>query len=386
MRVLIHCPFVLQTNTGITRYVLGLIRALASFDSTNEYSLLWPPNAPFPDLLPRNFHVIPLIIAGGGGEGHPLSRIVRETGFLRRVRRKFAFDVFHSPHSYLPFFVPTPTVLTLADLRVLRHPETFSRTRGLFLSRIIPYSLRRATIVAAMSQTTRAEVFALVKGVKENRVRVAYPGVDDRWFLPVDKLAVDALTQRLGLHSPFVLAVGTQEPHKNLPRLIEAFAQTRLLENPERQICLVGSTFSTGASDDVSQAISRVGVEGVTVTPGVLSDDELRGLYSRASLLAFPSLYEGFGYPPLEAMAVGTPVVTARASCLPEIVGDAAELVNPLAAGDIANGLLRVLTDDSRRSDLVGKGTRRVRRYTWQNHAGEMVQSYWDAANGVLSS
>ncbi len=378
MRVALHTPFVVQQNTGIARYIFGLLRGLAAVDRETEYVCFWPSNAPWPAAdLPPNFSAVPLTIAGG----NPVARVLKEQRWMRDVYRQQPFDVIHSPFGYLPPRLPAPSVVTIHDCRWRRYPRTFSRLRGQFLRWAMPASIRRARVTLASSHATQQEIFSLVKRAPgPDRVRVAYPGVDERWFTPVNRQTVADVRRRLDLPARFVLAVSTREPHKNLPRLLDAFAQLRQGDAHIRLV-LAGATFATGRSDDVGQIISRLGLKDVTQSLGIVDDVDLPGVYAAASVFAFPSLYEGFGYPPLESMAVGTPVVTSRASCLPEVCGEtAAELADPLDPADIARALVRVLTDEARQAEMTAAGPARAARYRWDEHARAVIAAYRDAA------
>jgi len=380
MRVALHTPFVVQQNTGIARHIFGLLRGLAAVDRETEYVCFWPPSVPFPADLPPNFSALPLTIAGG----NPVARVLREQRWMQTVYRERPFDVIHSPFGYLPPRPPAPSVVTIHDCRWLRYPRTFSRLRGAFLRWAMPFSIRHARVTLALSQATRQEIFALVKNAPgPDRVRLAYPGVDERWFAPLDREKASEVRRRLALPDRFVLAVSTREPHKNLPRLLEAVALVRK-GDPDLRLVLAGATFATGRSDPIEQTVARLGLGDVTQAMGIVDDADLPAVYASASVFCFPSLYEGFGYPPLEAMAVGTPVVTSRASCLPEVCGEtAAELADPMDPADIARALSRVLTDDVRRTEMTLAGPARVARYRWNDHARAAIQAYRDAASAT---
>jgi glycosyltransferase involved in cell wall biosynthesis len=391
MRVALYTPFVVQQNTGIARYTLGLLRALAAANGAhgnNEYICFWPPQAPWPADLPLNFFAEPIRAT----QSHPIRRILSEHQQIQAAYRRRPFDVLHAPFGYLPLRSPTPTVLTVPDVRVLRYPQTFSRLRGGFLRWAIPRSVRAATRTLAMSEATRGELLDTIAGADARRVRVSYPGLDRRWFTPPPAAALADTRARIGRENGdegrFVLAVSTWEPHKNLPRLLQAVARLRSEDGmDDLRLALAGATFASGKSDALGDEIQRLGLARATQVLGIVPDALLPAVYASADVFCFPSLYEGFGYPPLEAMAVGTPVVTSQASCLPEVAGKAAELVDPLSAEKIAAGLRRVLTDDARRRALVEAGRERAAQFRWERHAGEVIAAYQEAVaeNNAIS-
>lgn len=377
MRVALYTPFVVQQNTGIARHIFGLLRGLAAVDRDTRYLCFWPAQVPWPN-LPANFVPQPITV----NVQNPVARLLRERGWIARAYRQHRFDVIHSPFGYLPPHPPAPSVVTLHDLRVFRFPATFSPLRGCFLRWAVPRSLRRARVVVAISEQTRQEIFRLVPGVSPDRIRVCYPGLDPSWFEPASVSTVAAARERFGLPDRFVLAVGTREPHKNLPRLLEAVARLRQQsDGADLRLVLAGATFASGKSDPLNKVIARLGLHAAVQTLGRVSDTDLPAVYQAAAVLCFPSLYEGFGYPPLEAMAAGTPVVTSRASCLPEVVGDAAELVDPLSIDDIAAGIRTVLAwNHTHKARRVEAGRQQAARYRWEDHALLVRAAYNDAA------
>lgn len=382
MRVALYTPFVVQQNTGVARYILGLLRALGGVDQTTEYVCFWPPQAPWPAELPPNFLPEPLHIAGA----NPLARVLREQRWIAGAHRRHPFDVLHSPFGYLPVRPPAPAVLTIHDLRALRWPRSFSRLRGRFLRWAMPRSIRIAARTLASSEATRNDILHWVRGADPARVQTNYLGVDERWFAPVAEEDRQRARARLNGNGPTVLAVSTWEPHKNVPRLVQAVALLRQSgqSGAAVRLALAGATFASGVSDPVRAEIERLGLTNAAVPLGIVPDDELPALYAQADMFCFPSLYEGFGYPPLEAMAAGTPVVTSQASCLPEIVGDAAELVDPLDPAAIAAGLSRALAlQGDARTARIAAGRARAARYRWDDHARRVIAAYRDAAAGA---
>lgn len=377
MRVALHTPFIVHKNTGIARHIFGLLRGLAEVDRDTKYICFWPPNEPWPDWLPANFQQEPLTIAGD----NPLVRVLKEQSWIAKAHKTLGFDVLHSPFGYLPPRPPCPTVVTVHDCRWIRYPKTFTRLRGTFLRWAIPRAIRQAKVTVTISQEMRKEILQYVRGASPERVRVLYPGVDAFWHSPTNLTALEKMQSQLGMHR-FILAVGTQEPHKNLPRLVRAFGSATRKLAEETNLYLVGvKSFSTGKADNLEQEIAQSGVSERIHRLGAISDEELKAAYSLADALCFPSYYEGFGYPPLEAMAQGTPAISSRASCIPEVVGEAAELADPFSETEIADALARVLNSAARQEELRERGFAQVRRYTWRAHAEGIAAAYREAAN-----
>ena len=274
-------------------------------------------------------------------------------GRLRRAMEPA--DVVH-----FPFTVPVPAprrgvgfVQTLLDVQHLELPHLFSRAELLYRSRYYEGAARRADIVITISEHARARMIELL-GLDPDRVRVATLGVDVDAFVPYD-----------GERDPFVLYPARGWAHKNHARLIEAMELLRA-ERPELRLVLTG-----GALDTLGELPDWVDRRGL------VSTEELHDLYRRASVLAFPSLYEGFGLPPLEAMASGCPVAASRAGSIPEVCGDAAVLFDPHDAADIAAGIREAL---ARSAELYTAGLAQVRKFTWERCRDVHVRAYLDAA------
>jgi glycosyltransferase involved in cell wall biosynthesis len=315
-----------QTRAGTARYIKGLLRELRRRDdvavkelSFGEAARAW--NLPrdglwYPFALPH--------LSGGA-------------------------DVLHCPTYRGPVAGSVPLVVTVHDLAVLRHPEAFNRWARTYGPRVIPRVLRRARLVIAVSEFTKRELVELLE-VPAERIRVIPNGVNDTFT-----------THGPTAEGDYVLAVGTLEPRKNLPRLVEAARRVGV------ELRIVGARGWGG-----------VQVEGNGVRwLGDVSDDELAKLYRGARCVAYPSLYEGFGIPVLEAMACGAPVVTSRGGATEEVADGAAVLVDPLDPAEIAAGIERAAW---RRDELVARGLQRARAFTWGSVAAATVEVYREAA------
>ena len=369
MRITIDYTPALRQTAGIGRYTRGLVAALAKIDPENTYTLFCAGQAPEPTDWPPNFSVrasnVPArwLTAGWHRLGLPFPA-ERLTG---------ACDIFHSPDFALPPLREARGVVTVHDLSFLRFPDQADPALRDYLQRIVPRAIERATRVLADSENTKADLVALLS-VSPEKISVVPAGVEPR-FRPVrDTVKLNAVRARYKLPQWFILAVGTLEPRKNLARLISAYAQLR------RQTGLPHALVIAGKEGWLFQGIyDRVAGEGLADHvhfPGFVADEDLPALYTLADLLAFPSLYEGFGLPPLEAMACGTPVVSSNNSSLPEAVGAAALQVDAEDVDGLADAMARVLGNANLRIRLADLGHAQAARFTWAEAAGKLLEAY----------
>lgn len=278
-----------------------------------------------------------------------------------------AIDVCHFTNSVAPLWTPCPTVVTIHDMTLWLFPEYHYSRRLLAMRPIIPLAARRAAAIVAVSHSTRQDVVRIL-GVPAERVHVIYeaPAPCFRPLLPDDPL-LDAVRQRYRLPERFILYVGTIEPRKNLVRLLEAFALLR--QGGVIPHGLVFAGHRGWKESAVFAAVRRLGLADAVRFVGYVPAEDLVALYNLADALAFPSLYEGFGLPVVEAMACGTPVITSPNGSLGEVAGKAAEFVQPEEVESIAEGLRRVLTEPARWAALRELGLARAARFTWETTA-----------------
>jgi glycosyltransferase involved in cell wall biosynthesis len=272
-------------------------------------------------------------------------------------------DLFYSPDFVLPpLRSGTTSLLTVHDLSFLRHPDTFPPALRRYLEGAVPRSVARADHVLADSQATKDDLVELL-GVAPRKVTVLYSGVSPDFSPHGDEDELTRLRERYGVgERPYVLAVGTVQPRKNYVRLMEACDP--LAAGEELDLVIVGGrAWLAGATLEAAERRPYVHLLGFT------KDGDLPALYRQATLLAFPSVYEGFGLPPLEAMACGTPVVASAASSVPEVVGDAGLLVDPLDVSGWTVALRRAMRDEELRAELRARGLARAAQFTWQRTA-----------------
>ncbi len=279
-------------------------------------------------------------------------------------------DLFYSPDFVLPPTLPrTRTLLTVHDLSFLRYPDHFVPKLVRYLSRVVPRSVARADRVLADSEATRADLVRLL-GTPAEKVEVLYSGVDAR-FRPEPRPGErERLRTRYGLgQQPYVLAVGTLQPRKNYVRLIRAFASLR---SDDIQLAIAGGRgwLYQEVLTEAEKHADRVRMMGF------VEETDLPALYRGATLFAFPSFYEGFGLPVLEAMACGVPVVCSNGSSLPEVAGEAALLVDPHDEQGLAEALRRVLEDEELRQEMVARGLEQAARFTWERAARQLLATF----------
>ncbi|NTV62341.1 MAG: glycosyltransferase family 4 protein [Oscillochloris sp.] len=363
-------------GAGIGRYTRELIAATVPRDRSLRYTLFYaarglPPDSPYLRALAA------LCVANSNVRAQPLPISPRLLTILwQRLRLPLPAEALIGPIDILhaPDFVLPPTraraLLTVHDLTFMVRPETADAGLRRYLLEAVPRSLRRADLVLADSQATRADLGRLLN-VDQGRVRVLYPGVNPR-FHPLPQGDTAPIRKQLGLPESFVLFVGTLEPRKNLVRLIEAFGLLRDLGGPP-DLCLVIAGRRGWLYEEIFATVSRLGLAPRVRFLDFVDDAHLPAVYNLARAFVYPSLYEGFGLPALEALACGTPVLTADISSLPEVVGDAAILVDPLDPGAIAGGILRALSDAER---LSSAGPTQARRFNWANASDGLIDIY----------
>jgi glycosyltransferase involved in cell wall biosynthesis len=284
-------------------------------------------------------------------------------------------DLFHSPDFVLPpVRGAIPTLLTVHDLSFIHYPQTFTPALIRFLNDVVPRSVKRATHILADSQATKDDLLSVWQ-VPERKVTVLYSGVHPR-FRPENKIsAIAAVRRKYGLDdAPYLLSLSTIQPRKNYPLLIRAF---RAIANDWPHTLAIGGGKGWMYAETFAE-VERQKLGGRVRFIDFVVDEDLPALYSGATLFLFPSLYEGFGLPPLEAMACGVPVLVSDASCLPEVVGEAGYLLSPHEEAAWQEAMHRLLLDTGRRATMVAAGFRQARQFTWKNAARHLREIYRD--------
>jgi glycosyltransferase involved in cell wall biosynthesis len=358
---------------GIGTYIRGLVLALAEIDHDNRYVLLVSPEGR--DALaglPENFRLVQ--------ERSPVYS-VRELLTLSWRLQRLGLDLYHATHYTLPLVLPRRVVTTIHDIIHLLYPEFLpNRFAHFYAQRMIRRSLARSDRVITVSANTRSDLMDYF-GVGGGKIEVVYNGVDELFR---KRLAEDNLSRwlaQLGVERPYLLFVGNPEkPHKNLDRVIQAYAHSTQLADYRAPLVCVGDR--TAAHFKLRQRAVQLGIADRVQLLGHVTQEALPALYQGASLFLYPTLYEGFGLPVVEAMASGTPVLTSSTSALKEIAAGHAHLVDPLNQERMAKAIARLMTDEEYRRELGEKGAARSEDFRWRLAAQRTLEIYRDSIEG----
>jgi glycosyltransferase involved in cell wall biosynthesis len=357
---------------GIGTYIRNLLRQLARLDHDSEFVLLvGPADRDVAAELGPNFRAVV--------ESSP-NYSVREQWRLPLVLRRERPDVFHAPHYVLPFGIGCRAVVTIHDCIHLMFPQYLpSRAAYLYARASLWHAAHQAARILTVSDASKRDILRFFD-VSPEAIEVVYNAIDERfWHTPSDE-EIGRVRERYSLTSRFVLYVGNIKPHKNLERLIEAFARLRDRGLSDVKLLIIGDEISKLPA--LRRSVHSLRLHKDVRFLGYVSNETLAVLYRLASVFAFPSLYEGFGLPALEAMASGTPVVTSNVSSLPEVAGDAALLVDPYDVEAIASGLERVLRDPALATELGHRGLLRAREFSWERSVARTHAIYQQVVGG----
>ena len=352
-------------RSGTGRYATELARRLPALDGDVEVFVLWPRHIPIPD-CPETARERFITVESLSS----VARIGQDQFGIRNVRKRLGAQIVHYPANIGPLAPMTGIVLTIHDLTFIRFPEWYRWNRAAYYRASVPSSVRQAERIIADSESTAADLRKLLK-VKPERVDVIPLAVSAE-FRPASEVQVTAAVERYHLPSAFFLYEGTLEPRKNLVRLIEAWSQ--IAANCRFDLVIAGRT--GWKCEPVEQAAAASPFARRIHFPGFIEQEDLPAVMSAARVFVWPSLYEGFGLPPLEAMACGTPVITSNTSSLPEVVGDAALTVNPEDTAALARAMKAAADDQGLRTRLSAAGALRAAEFSWDYTARLTLASY----------
>ena len=369
MTIAINTLPLLDNQAGAERYTRNIINYLVRLNGDHQYHLilsrinqsLYRPNQ-------GNFQQTVVDV----NTRHKLLRILSEQIYLPRLLKRQGVNLLFSPCNIGPRFLSVPLVITLFDLHWLRFPELFSPLRLAYLRRALTWSARKAEAVLTISENSKKDLINLLS-VPEEKITVTYVGLDPLFREIPEKSELQELRRRYGLKDRFILSVGQLHKRKNIPGLLQAYQRLAAHSPLNVQLVLAGGE-GDGAAE-VREAVRQIGRDRVVFT-GCLPDEDLLRFYHAAECLVYPSFYEGFGLPVLEAMACGCPVITSNVSSLPEVAGEAALLIDPLRIETISTALVSLLTNPGLSQSLIRKGFEQARRFTWEAAARKTLDVF----------
>ena len=351
MRIGIDARLVYYSQAGITQYTLRLIQGLAEIERENEFIILQSRKDKHIIVDQPNFKRVSLWTPSH----HRLEQVA-----LRLEISRLGLDVLHSPDFIPPFRRNCKSIITIHDLAFLLYPHFLTKESARYYGQI-DQAVKRTDHIIAVSESTRQDIIRLL-GVPEHKITVIYESANPIYRPVNDQEALEQTKRKHHITGDFILFVSTIEPRKNLPTLLKAYRQ--LLDSYKDNVRLAVVGRRGWLSEEVFALLEELKLTNDVLFLGRVSVEDLLHLYNAAQLLVQPSFYEGFGLPPLEAMACGTPVVVSNVSSLPEVVGDAALLVDPDDVSELAVAIWRVLTDEALRADLIAKGLKRAQCFS----------------------
>lgn len=353
--------------TGIGTYTYNLLKILQVKSKHNRYFSINHLNV-------KMFDIDNLIIE------NPFKRILQTYmwyPYLIIRLRKNDLDLIHNP-SQIPTFFDTKQIyiITVHDLTPIIFPKEHKSGKSLIYKLLFPRTLKTADKIIAVSYSTKQDLLKYFK-LPDKQIKVIHEAADEK-FQPLDKETIQKFKTKYNLNSPFILYVGTLEPRKNIPTLIKAFYNLRKYNLPHK---LVITGKKGWKYNSIFETIEKLGIQDDVIFTGYVPNEDLPALYNAADLFVYPSLYEGFGLPPLEAMSSGCPVITSNTSSLPEVVGDAGIMIDPYDVDTLANSIYKVLTNDGLKADMVEKGLERAKMFSWEKTVKETLKIYREIYN-----
>ncbi len=368
MRVGINASKFFEVNTGVGRYTSNLCKHILETDGKNDYYLYSPGQMNI--TIKTDSKRIHFKKSGITRQNNTL-RILWEQIGLPLYSMNDRLDLFHYTDHALSLLQRTrPVIITVHDIAYIKFPWLFNKSRQIYKQYIIDRSIRKADVIIVPSYSTKKDIVQYF-GISDGKIRVIYHGVENR-FCPIRNVEEYRLKNNLPLK--MILNVGTLEPRKNVVTLIRAFKKLRERGLKDYNLVIAGE--KGWLYKQIFKEIRSGGVEQSILVLGVVRDEDLPMLYNCAEIFVYPSLYEGFGFPPLEAMACGIPVITSNTSSLPEVVGDAGIMVNPTDVNSLCDSMFNLLHDRELWHHMSSKGLERAKSFSWAKAAREILEIY----------
>jgi len=364
-----------RTLTGVGNYVYNLIKELSKIYKDNLFLINYTENNMFNDInkiiINNPFNFLP-------GKYSYYFWLIYLNYYLMKNNKVVDLDIIHSPENVALFIKlkGQKKVITVHDIMPYRFREFYDSVTYFRYRLLLSKTLKTADAIIAVSCNTKLDIMRYFK-IPEEKIKVIYNGVDDN-YKPLSKKEVERIRQKYNLTFPYILYVGGLGPNKNIIRLIKAYYKLKK-QNFDHKLVLVGA--KRWQYNKISKLLKILDLQKDVIFLGYLPREDLPALYNAADLFVYPSLYEGFGLPPLEAMACGTPVITSNTSSLPEVVGDAGIMVDPYDVDGLAKAMYEVLTNDGLKEELRKRGLKRAKLFSWRKTAEETLKIYEEVYN-----
>lgn len=365
MEIGIYTDLVNNERAGVGTYVYHLVNNLLKIGDGNKYHLV--------DYRKSG-------IFSGADEliiGNPFRGISKTYAWYLysaiRLNKNKDIDIVHNPSQVPTYFkARQKSVVTAHDITPMLLPDAFLSGRPMIYRALFLKTLKNADRIIAVSDSTRRDILRYVN-IPPEKICTIYEGVDQERYKPLSRKEVQVVDEKYAINFPYILYTGTLEPRKNIPFLIEAFHIVRRA-GIKHKLVIVGKR--GWKYKEVFKTVDRLELQNDVVFTGYIPVEDLPVFYNAADIFVYPSLYEGFGLPPLEAMACGTPVITSNTSSFPEVVGDAGIMVDPHDVNQLAEEMQKILTNTGLRQDMIGKGLERVKLFSWEKMAIETLKVY----------
>lgn len=367
MKVAINALAMRSLGHGVGNYIANLGLVLAKDFPGDQYTFFIRPDNTD---LPKYLKDLPNIKIEVINLPRPLRLIWEQLILPFRAR---SYDVLHSPVYVTPVLKFTRYVVTELDMTVFTQPEKYSLIKKFYFQLMIPFSVRRSDKILAISNSAAGDVMRILK-VPRTKVVTTPLGVRDSLVRVSAQEELSRVSQKYHLPDKFILFLGVLEPRKNVDGLVRAFA--KISEQIDQHLVIAGSAGFGWKNDGIFQLVREAGLEDRIHFIGTVDEADKAGLYSRADVFTYPSFYEGFGIPVVEAMKCGVPVITSKGSSLEEIAGNGAVLIDPNDTNDIAKAILKILTDSALRGTLIKNGLENAGQFNWSRTAGITYESY----------
>lgn len=368
MKIGIEARWITYNKTGFGNYALNLLKELSKIDNKNEFIVYLNSDFSNNEIFSKpNFkkRVIKT----------PLGIYKHISIPLDIISKKRKFDFFHFLYNAPSLLLPCPFILTIHDVSYKYVPNMLSKRNLLSVNTQLLLNAKKASKIITVSESAKKDIINFYK-IPEEKINVIYEGVDDSFRVINEERKKKEIAVKYGIPSQYLLYVGTYLPHKNLETLLYAYHELRRTQKISHSLVLAGKK---GRNYDViSRLISKLCLDKDVKTIGFVRDEDLPYVYNLSDLFIFPSIYEGFGLPLLEAMACGVPVISSNTSCLPEIGGNAAIYFPPKELGELAGTIFSVITNSNLRNGLIARGLRRAKLFSWKTMAKKTLNLYQD--------